>query len=114
MPPSLKCIYTNIYRNKKHQAMPHTYEDNGIEKQARIHTLEPGIADQKSLDVFVNPRPKEDKKWQVGINFQEENFTGQRICALLNWGLSDLPQSTLNRIMASRQRALDLLKNFSE
>lgn len=60
------------------------------------------------------PRAKQEKKSRVGLNFDNENLVGQRICALLNLGLLDLPDPILKRITASRKRALELHKDRSK
>jgi hypothetical protein len=79
-------------------------------EQRHIHTGRQGVANPTELDAVSNPGTKQDKKSQVGLNFDDEDLVGQRICALLNLGLSDLPEPILNRIMASRNRALEFHK----
>lgn len=89
------------------------HTDQDTVRQTHIHAEERVLAGQPRRDVRIEPMAKEDKKLQLGLSLQEENLVGQRICALLSWGLSDLPEPILKRIMASRNRALDLRKDFS-
>ncbi len=89
------------------------HTDQDTVRQTHIRAEERVLAGQPRRDVRIEPMAKEDKKLQLGLNWQEENLVGQRICALLSWGLSDLPEPILKRIMVSRNRALDLRKDFS-
>lgn len=80
-------------------------------KQLHTHTGGQGFANQLELDALAKPAAKNAKKSMVGLNFEDANLTGQRIFFLLNLGLSDLPEPILKRIMASRNRALQLHKD---
>lgn len=79
--------------------------------QRHTFTGRQDVANPTELNAASKPRAKQDKKSQIGLNFEEEDLVGQRICALLNLGLSDLPEPILKRIKASRNRALELHKD---
>ena len=77
------------------------------------HTVRQCFSNQTGLEDMSTPRAKQEKKSRVGLNFDKENLVGQRICALLNLGLLDLPDPILKRITASRKRALEMHKDRS-
>jgi hypothetical protein len=50
------------------------------------------------------------KKLQIGLKLNLEEKFGNRVCAVLNFGLTDLPEAILKRIAESRNRAIHMKK----
>lgn len=89
-------------------------KNRDMAEQSHIHTVRQCFSNQTGLEDMSTPRAKQEKKSRLGLNCDNEDFVGQRICALLNLGLLDLPDPILKRITASRKRALELHKDRSK
>lgn len=76
-------------------------------EQSHNHTGGQSFADQTELETMSNAGAKQEKSHASALIFEDENLVGQRVCALLNLGLSDLPEPILKRIMSSRRQALE-------
>jgi hypothetical protein len=47
-----------------------------------------------------------DKKLSIGLTFEAEERYGHRICAILNFGLTEIPDEVLARMEESRCKAI--------
>ncbi len=80
-------------------------------EQRHVHAGGPGTTHQSEPDSLTKSGTQHVKKSTAGIDFDEENLAATRVCALLNLALSDMPEPTLRRIIASRHRAIEFHRN---